>query len=647
MNKLRKDEGASLILAILIVTTISLVVVALLTQGSSSLRVTLAVRSVADSSYSADGAAQIAINNLRAGTGFGSNPNEAGFNNGNDGAGCFGNSVGLGNTDNLPLSSSFYTPYGSGGGNSAYVQCTPETGTGAQGSPVIISSTNKPGQAILTLDTTNSDGLDFGHSSETNTVHGSVTSDSGLQVKNNSSLNVTGTGVSINANSATGGCQQAVQVNGVNTPCGTTSIPDPNYAAPSVTPAFPATPTCPTSNNGPEIFYPGVYTMTPDTAGVGSQTITITVSSGSAGTFTPTLTAPTGYPVATAQAWNVTPAAMQTSLRNSWGIPVTVTGTQTTATVAGSYAITFPGVLGTTPALTVAGVGLGVGKTVTRSTTTAGKASCAPTTVGWYYFAPQDSVTTGVYYFNWSGSWGLSGTAVGGTLATNKLGTTAGGSTIAPAGNALAPTQPGACVNPIKDPNAVGDEFVFGGTAQLHPSSTSLKEFCATYNGTTSIPTVVYGLKSSVGTAPAPVVPAQSTCVVNSGCAMITISNGDHAVIYFEGFVYAPRAYITLDVNNATQPFFNFGLITNTLHLGQTGSGCGTCAYINLPDNSLGYGQVSTIVDLTVYLCPGAASCTPASGAVALKARVQLYDSTGTPVAGQRGVNILSWSEQR
>lgn len=644
MKRRTTDEGVTLILAILIITAVALVVGALLTEGNGSLLSTLAVRNVADSSYSADGAAQIAINDMVQGTGFTTNPNEHGFNNGSDGAGCFGNQVGLGATDSLSLSSSFYTAYGSGGGNSAYVQCTPETGTGAQGSPVVITSANKPGQAILTLDTTNSDGLDFGHSSETNTVHGSVTSDSGLQVKNNSTLNVTGTGVSINANSAAGGCNHAVQVNGVNTPCGNTSIPDPNYAAPAVVPALPATPTCPTSNNGPEIFYPGVYTMTPDLAGVGSQTITITVSAGSAGTFTPTLTAPSGYPPASAQAWNVTPAAMQTSLRASWGIPVTVTGTQTTATVAGSYAITFPGVFGTTPALTVSGSGLGTGKTVTRSTTTAGKASCTKT-VGWYYFAPQSSTTTGVYYFAWSGFWNLSGTAVGGTLSTNNDGTTAGGSTITPSGGMAAPAAPGACVNPIKDPNAIGDEFVFGGSAQLQPSGGALKEFCATYSST-SVPTVVYGLKTPVGTAPAPVVPAQSTCTVNTNCATVLITNGAHAVVYFEGLVYAPKAYLSLDVNNSTQPFLDFGVIANTLHLGQTGSGCGTCAYINLPDNSLGYGYASTIVDLTVYLCPGQATCS-AAGTVALKVRLQLYDSTGVPVPSQRGVNILSWSEQR
>lgn len=650
-----RDEGALLILTIIIITTVAVVVGAVLTRGSGSLMATVALRNVAGTSYSADSAANVAINGLRTGYGF-TTPDK--FDNalGASGLstadkGCFGNTILDYGTDSLSLNG-FYPATSTIPQSSAYIECTGEKDTGAQGLPVPISSTNKPGQAILTLDTTNSDGLDFGHSSETNIVHGSVTSDSGLQVKSSSTFGVTGTGVSVNA---TGGCNQMVQVNGVNTRCGTTGIPDPGlssphnpaYDSPTTTPALPATPTCPTSNNGPEVFYPGVYTMTPDNAGVGSQTITIVVSAGSAGTFTPTLTAPTGYPAATAQAWNVTPATLQTSLQNSWGIPVTVTGTATTATVAGSYAITFPGVLGTTPALTVAGVGLGTGKTVTGSTTTAGKASCTKN-VGWYYFAPQDSTTTGVYYFNWSGTWGLSGTAVGGTLSANNDGTIAGGPSIAPAGNAPAPTQPGACVNPIKDPNAVGDEFVFGGSAKMHPSNTSLKEFCATYSST-SIPTVVYGLKTSVGTAPAPVVPAQSTCVVNSGCAMITIGNGDHAVIYFEGFVYAPRAYITLDVNNATQPFFNFGLITNTLHLGQTGNGCGTCAYINLPDNSPGYGTKSTAVLIKVHVCQGFATvaASVAAGkdcrknAPALTARVQLWDINGDK--SQRQVSILSW----
>lgn len=650
------DDGAILILAIAIVTTVALVVGLVLTRGSGSLKATIALRNVNGTAYAADSAANVVINGLRKGTGF-TSPNK--FDNAlgasglsTAGKGCFGNSISDYGTDALSLDG-FYQATIASPKSSAYIECTGEKDTGAQGSPVQITSTNKPGQAILTLDTTSLGGLDFGQSSETNTVHGSVTSDSGLKVKNNSTLNATGTGVSINANPAKGGCNNhVVQVNGVDTPCGTTSIPDPGlstphnaaYDPPTTLPAWPATPTCPSSSVGPEIFYPGVYTMTPDAAGVGPQTITIVVSAGSAGTFTPTLTAPTGYPAAAAQAWNVTPAAMQSSLRGSWGIPVTVAGTQTTATVAGSYAITFPGILGTTPALTVAGAGLGAGKSVTRSTTTPGKASCSPS-AGWYYFAPQDTNSTGVYYFNWSGTWGLSGTAVGGTLSANNDGTTAGSPSIAPLPNAPAPTKPGACVNPIKDADAVGVEFVFGGTAKLNPSNASLKEFCATYSSS-SIPTVVYGLKNSVGSAPDPVVPAQTKCVASSSCATISISQGDHAVVYFQGFVYAPNAYMTLDVNNATQPFFNFGLITNTMHLGQTGNGCGTCAYINLPDNSPGFGTKSTVVLIKVHVCLGAPTVAGSpsckTNAPALIARVQLYDLNGDK--SQRQVSILSWS---
>jgi hypothetical protein len=74
-----------------------------------------------------------------------------------------------------------------------------------------------------------------------------------------------------------------------------------------------------------------------------------------------------------------------------------------------------------------------------------------------------------------------------------------------------------------------------------------------------------------------------------------------------------------------------------------TGSADATKPLISIPDNSPGYGTADTIADVTVYVCPGAATCS-ASGTVKLRARVNINDPTGSPVAGNRRITILSWN---
>ena len=200
----------------------------------------MALREVAGSSYAADAAANVAINNLRTGQGFAGNPTERAFNNSLDGAGCFGNSVGVGGTDPLKLDG-FYPATGSLGASSALVECTGESGTGMQSSPVPINNSNKPGYAIVTLNgpLTTADTLK---------VHGGVYANG----------NVYGP-VALDAGElrASGSCTQAVA-----TPksCNTgVKISDPNYAN-DLGGTVPALKKPPTScTNGVAVFSPGYY----------------------------------------------------------------------------------------------------------------------------------------------------------------------------------------------------------------------------------------------------------------------------------------------------------------------------------------------------------------------------------------------------
>jgi hypothetical protein len=251
----------------------------------------------------------------------------------------------------------------------------------------------------------------------------------------------------------------------------------------------------------------------------------------------------------------------------------------------------------------------------------------------WLLFDP------GTYYFDFTSAashvWTISSTAVGGTLTGAKSNTP--------------PAVPGACVNPINSTSAVGVELVFGGDSQLVFDKGVQAEFCATYHQNT-IPTVLYGLKANLGA-----VHAQSGCVVQvGGCDLVSDgTNGTKPSFFFEGFAYVPLSSINIAVNNTTQPYFNFGIVARRLTFTTTGSACtppACAAFISLPDNSPGYGIDSTIVDLTAWVCPGVSTSTCAADAsrrLALTARVQLRDPTGSPVPGARQVTVLSWAVNR
>lgn len=526
----KADDGATLIIALIIVTTVALVVAGLLGQSTASVRTTEGLRDQVGSTYAGDGAAQVAINALRNST----------FNNAT-GSHCFGAGDALTLQDFYPKTGGL----SNGGGtaaSSAAITCTPVAGTGAQGTPVPITSANKPGQAILTLSQSGTEtGQVYGQASNTVTIHGAVTSDSTISSPNPTSLIVTG-GVPIKAVT---GCSGSITP--ACTIIGAPGVNDPNYAPPATAPAAPSTPVCPTADNGPEVFGPGLY--------------------------------------------NVVPTDMTPVIKSN--------GTS---------------------------------------------AAACDKNIGWYYFKP------GTYYFDFtSGShvWTTSATTVAGTLAVG--GTSPGGAQTKPA-------VPGACINPIESVSAIGVEFVFGGDSQLSLDKNTNSEFCATYSAT-SIPRVVYGLKSDLGTCPgATCVHAESGCVANIApaaprCDVISDpGNGTKPIFFFEGFVYTPKGSINLAVNNTAQPYFNFGIISRTLTLTTTGSACGTCAYISLPDNSPGLGTAATVIDLTVYVCQGVStnSCdTLSSHKVALTARVKVDDPTGSPVAHQRKITVLSWNEKR
>ena len=129
------DSGASLVIALLFVTVVSVVVTVVLSFADTSIRTTVALRGQATAAANADGAAQIAINALRKGSYTGTGD-------------CFSG----GST--LTLSNVYQPP--SGPADSAAITCENDSANGGDGG-LPINSNNKPGNAILTLGTSTSE----------------------------------------------------------------------------------------------------------------------------------------------------------------------------------------------------------------------------------------------------------------------------------------------------------------------------------------------------------------------------------------------------------------------------------------------------------------------------------------------------------
>ena len=239
-----------MILVLFIVTVIGLAGAALLTFSDTSIRTTVALRDQAGDAYTADGAAQVAINNLSKGYGFKS---PALFENA-AGSTCFGSEGGTLNLkDFLPAANGRNETAPS----SASIVCTADPETGVNATAVSITSANRPAQAIMTLGrTTGEDGINI-EAPSTNplAVKGPVKSNSNINV-------VSGALSSTAAVTAYGTCSGSiVSIPAKKCPTRTTLV-DPGYASPAtVVPTYQAVPadvpaSCP---GGVVTFVPGYY----------------------------------------------------------------------------------------------------------------------------------------------------------------------------------------------------------------------------------------------------------------------------------------------------------------------------------------------------------------------------------------------------
>jgi hypothetical protein len=700
----RGDDGATLLIALIIITTVALVMGSVLSQTYTSVSTTVALRDQAGSAYNGDGAAQAAVNQLRNGS----------YNNADDGTACFGAS------GSLPLSNFYPATNGQNGGaaSSADVECTPEPGTGAQGSPVPITSQNKPGNAILTLGQNPAeDGVHIKPLNNTNPfrVHGSIVSDSNIVVTQGSM--VTNAGVFAHT-----GCSGSITSSPAPS-CSAGTVADPNYqfepaygSPANAVPVYQPVPTtCPggivtfsagyyddadalstlmkgngTCKGSVWWFQPGTYYFDfhnnpadpsfDPVLGSWSGGDTWTVNDGTLLAGTPV--DPAGNPIAAPPKSPSVPGACQNPIDSTSALGVQfifggdsqlVVNGSANAEICGSYHSNRP---------PIAVYGL---KSGTDSTTVLTGANTLKTT----------SVAAGSF-----GSASVAKLAdADGSYATwtNPSGTKTGTITLSgyppaqpvPAGSVLKAAvlrvvhrEPASSANPSNvqvtiTPNG-GSALAatpltvspagwktdsINVTSALAPvvHSTGLTSasmlFSASMRGSGSedLDTIQLDL-----TYIAPAFRGETTTSIPGNCLTATYtggSSGQCAVLstptnyagafFVQGTTNTPAAAIDLTLNNLTSQVLRFGVVARSLWVKETGSLNYSGPVIEVPDNSPGYGTASTIVDLQVYVCPGSSACSSSAGKLQLTARVQIWDPSGSPVPGARQITVLSWSQQR
>lgn len=234
----------------------------------------------------------------------------------------------------------------------------------------------------------------------------------------------------------------------------------------------------------------------------------------------------------------------------------------------------------------------------------------------------------GVYFFNFNSS----------TASDNRW-TVGRGTTVAGFDGTLSSPVtpfPGKCDSPYGSSPHGGALFVFGAQSRLLVTNNARFEICARDTlGTSRPPIAIYGLKTAVGE-----VLAQTGCVTTtggSGCPVLQIARqgNTNPEVRVYGTTYLPQGWVDLDLST-TSLTLQGGVVARRFAISSPGSG--TVAADSVKAAPVLSGPSRTVVDLTVYVCPDASTCSTSAGTLRLKVKVAL----GPP--DNRDVKIYSWS---
>ena len=685
----RSDDGAILIFALIIITTVALVTGTLISTGWTNFASTVTLRSVAGQAYAGDAAAKLAINDIVWGgsstvpstvatypNGPTGSPSSWVFDNNTDGTGCFGRSASSG----APLDRLTFN--GVGGGQSATVVCTPVDGTGifAPNNPVGDPDQNDAyARSLTTLGTTGctiqgtgtgcNDGITLkGLGSGTEIpIRGSIESKTFINVQQGT----------LRTNGTVTGSPCTTSNNGAMIPtCSGSFITPTTETSPlSSVPTYrdPAAQSCGNFqpgfyNNGAALsaavnacatahFASGVYYF--DFADNNPWDISTTVIGGelSGGTTIPgRCQSPIGVPAGT-----TTPGVQfvfgGTSYvqvedsghvelcgpTNGGSAPLTIFQQQTGSTPTPQS--TTPASAGTVSSLSGSKADPFSAASPPSATLAAALSAVGNPTAAWK--STKNNDIGGLDLQNFAG---LSSIPVGSTITSAKLkvtytnGLTTATKSFTAGVSGQAGTVPVAASGTDTDITALLNAQLESGaftstnpTIQLRIPDSNNKDTFSVDAVTLAVTYLTAALRGA-----------------SSAATFITDHGGNFAGQFVvQGSTYAPKGYITLTPGSSGTALvaFRWGVVAWGVSFKSQPSQTWGYPLVSIPDPGPGPGPQITDVDLTVFLCTGAGPCAT-SGTPALTSRVQFADGLNAkglvnPVAGQRQVEVLSWAEQR
>lgn len=697
---LRDDSGVTLIIALLIITTVAVVTGALLTQGSSGLRATVVLRGVAGTSYTADTAAKVAVNNLRLGARapgwveptFPGPWADWAFTDNADGTGCFG-ADGTSPKNSLELRNVYPKAGDQTADSSARVECSVVPGTGIFGAGVGVGisdpdPTDSFARALTTVGTTGTwQGMTLKPLGTGNTasmpVRGGIASKSYINVTN-------GALVTDGYVKAEGACTGVI----VSSPAQVCNQPGSVAVPPTPAPPLTAVPTFrnPSDYAAGCVFQPGFYNNGKALSDAVNGCATAKFASGPYYFDFRDEERGTGQNV-----WNITGTVIGgeyvgTSIPGGCKSPILndpITGVQfvfggtSRITVSDTARVELCGPSNggdppttlfqeqagsTQPAVVVppAGASSAVQQTGSAAGNKWTPGTVAPTTtpatsvqaaiaaadaksVTWTIAGNNDDVGVDLKDFP-----GLDAIPAGADITSASVQVKYAKASAKPLQVTVSTQTPADVAISAPDLTGWGQAdiasqlrslLMSGGFDATRPVL-QLRLMDAAKNDTLTIDAV----RLAVTYVPPSLRKAQDDQIIYAP------GGNFHGVFVVQGATFTPNGYIDLDPGSFTTALvaFRWGVVASGVNLKAQPSQQFGYPLVSMPVAGHGLGNKVTAVDLKVYVCVGQSTC-PSGGTHALTVRAMITDPPYTawgsgparPEPGRRKVQILSWGEQR
>lgn len=704
MSRLRAlrddDRGAMLIVALIVITSVSLVTGALLAQGGTNLRATTVLEGVAGTSYAADTAAKVAVNDLRLGARAPDwvAPTFPGpwadwvYTDSADGAGCFGADALL-PKNTLEMRNLYPKAGDQTSDSSARVECSVVPGTGAfgAGSGVGINNpdpTDSFARALTTVGTTGTwQGMTLKPLGTGNTasmpVRGGIASKSFVNVTN-------GALVTDGYVKAEGACTGSIVSNPDKVCNQPGSVPVP-VAPPAPLSAVPAY-RDPSAYAGTCVFQPGFYNNAKTLSDAVNGCATARFASGQyyfdfrdeeRGTGQNTLNVTTTL-IGGEYVGGTIPGACKSPILNdpipgvqfvfggtsritvgdtarvelcgpsNGGEPPTTILQEQTGSTQAPVALA-PASAGTVDQLTGNAAGNkwttgAVSPTTTPATSVqAAIAAADASNVKWTIAGNNDDVGMDLRNFA-----GLSGIPAGADITSASVQVKYAKTSLKPLQVTVGSQTPADV--PLSAPDATGwgqadvagqlRALLAGGAFDATKPVLQLRLMDAAKDDTLTIDAV----RLTVTYVAPSLRAAQNDQIIYAP------GGNFHGVFVVQGATFAPNGYIDLDPGSFTTALvaFRWGLVASGVNLKAQPAQQFGYPLVSMPVAGKGLGNKVTVVDLKVYVCTQQATCTT-GGTHALTVRAMITDPPYTawgsgperPEPGRRRVEILSWSEQR